>query len=368
MTDSQQVHDQIFARLRSETVLDLTTLPTQIERADLQSRVQKIIDTDFSNIDSKIKKRILAEFFSAGPIEALIEDPEITEIMLNGPNVIWFEKYGKIQAHEDTFYSPVSFQNFLHRLSADARIQANLDHPYVDGYWRQYRVHLIIPPLAQNGAHLSLRRHPKNPWTLSGFEEVGWASADALKLLKNMIKNRTSFLIVGATGTGKTSVLNACLQEIEPNERTVIIEDTNELQLPNSLSAKLLTRIDPLGVLQNVNQEELLRQALRMRPDRIIMGEVRGAEAKDLLMAFSTGHTGGIGTLHADNARQSLFRLEMLIQMGAPQWSLRAIRHLIYFGLQAIVSVRRIDGKRQLDSIHKIVSLEDTGFCLERIF
>jgi pilus assembly protein CpaF len=367
MTDIQIVHKDIMTYLEQNNIVDLSTLPSDGEKEDFQTQVKKRLENNYSNIAPELKARIHAEFFSSGPIENLIADSEITEIIINGPKTIWFEKRGQMHAHDDHFLSITSYQNFVQRLTLESKIQANLDRPFADGYWRQYRVHIIIPPLAQGEAHLSLRRHPNNSWSLPRLEEVRWASPDALLYLKNMVKNHMSFLIVGATGTGKTSVLSACLQEVESSERIIIIEDTNELHLPNPLSAKLVARHDPQGLLKDIDQSELLRQALRMRPDRIIMGEVRGAEAKDLLMTLSTGHRGGIGTLHADSARQALYRLEMLIQMGAPQWSTKAIRHLIYFGLQAVVCVKRENGVRKLDSIHKIVSLEETGFCLEQV-
>jgi pilus assembly protein CpaF len=366
--NATNLHQTLIDRINNENVIDLSTLPSGPEQLGIQTRVEQLLAKDFAQIEKPVRDRVFDEFFKCGPLEPLLVDPAITEIVVNGQNEIWYEKQGLMQAHDDRFLSSISYQNFLQRLANDSRIQANLERPYADGYWRQYRVHLIIPPLAQAGAHLSLRRHPDNPWTFSRLAEAGWASADALHHLRKMVKEHVSFLVVGGTGTGKTSVLNACLAESDPHERIVAIEDTSEIQLPNRLSVKLLARFDAQGILPQVSQAELLRQALRMRPDRVVMGEVRGDEAKDLLMALSTGHRGGLGTLHADSPHQALYRLEMLIQMGAPQWSLQAIRHLIYFGLQAIVCVKREGGQRRLVSIHRIASLEDTGFCLDKVF
>jgi pilus assembly protein CpaF len=150
-------------------------------------------------------------------------------------------------------------------------------------------------------------------------------------------------------------------------DRVVMIEDTSELHSPNSASVKLLTRRDPHGHLRDIHQSDLLKQALRMRPDRIVMGEIRGEEAKDLLMAFATGHTGCMGTLHAETARQALIRLEMLIQLGAPQWGLHAVRTLIWLSLQNIVVVKKDKaGRRVLDGIYRVTALEEFGFLLER--
>jgi pilus assembly protein CpaF len=365
--EAKCLHDDVSEYLQTQNTLDLSTLPTARERESLQNQIKNYLTQNHTNLSETIKDRVKNEFFSCGPIEKLIEDPTITEIIINGQNSIWYEKAGQLHVWQDKFFSQVSFHNFIHRITADSKIQANLDHPYADGFWRQFRVHLIIPPLAQGGAHLSLRRHPDCPWTFSRLAEAGWAPPDALCYLKELLHQQKSFLIVGPTGSGKTSVLSACLQELNTNERIVTIEDSSEIHLPNPVSVKLLTRHDHQGILKSVDQSELLKQSLRMRPDRIVMGEVRGAEAKDLLMALSTGHKGGMGTLHADSAKQALYRLEMLVQMGAPQWSLRAIRHLIYFGLHAIVCVTRTNGVRKLESINRITSLEETGFCLEKV-
>lgn len=313
-------------------------------------------------------ERIENEFFHSGPLEALLADDEVTEIILNGPESIWFEKSGCLHRHSDTFLGELTFRNFVARLSREAGMNANLNHPFADGRWRECRVHLIIPPATQSQALLTLRRHPRSPWSFESLLAHRWSEEKPLNELKELVRSRKNFLIVGSTGSGKTSVLNACLQEINTSERAVIIEDTDELVAPNLASVKLITRRDPQGQLREVEQSDLLKQALRMRPDRLVMGEVRGGEAKDLLMAFATGHSGCIGTLHADSARQALLRLEMLIQLGAPQWSLHAVRTLIWLSLQAIVVVNRDpSGKRRLDGIYRITSLEETGFLIERV-
>lgn len=247
-------------------------------------------------------------------------------------------------------------------------MQATLDCPFADGKWNEFRVHLALAPSTSVPAAIALRRHPRSPWTFERLREAGWASERGLAALKSLVDERANFLVVGPTGSGKTSVLNACLGSIAPEERAIAIEDTSELAAPNAASLKLLARRDPQGALREIDLGELLRQSLRMRPDRIVMGEIRGAEAKDLLMAFATGHSGCMGTLHADSARQALLRLEMLIQLGAAQWSLSAVRTLILLSLRAIVVVARgLDGRRRLDGVYRIASLEDVGFLVEKV-
>lgn len=190
-------------------------------------------------------------------------------------------------------------------------------------------------------------------------------TAPQAEKLKTFYKDKKSLLIIGPTGTGKTSLVNSLLKLSKPLERIVCLEDTDEIKLPNTLSTKLLTRMDLHKRLQDFELSDLIIQSLRMRPDRLILGEVRGKEAKDLLMTFSTGHKGGIATLHAENPKQALWRLEMLVQMGAPSWSNDGIRRLIKLGIDYVITLGFEGNKRKLTGIHKIQSLEPTGFLFK---
>lgn len=368
-SDFKGLVDQINLDLHSLPPADAMTLSAQEDHdSDSDSRVRKIIDKICFTASESTRKRVLDEYFRAGPIESAFDDALITEIIINGPDSIWFEKSGRLEQLPDRFLSHLTFRNFIARMSKEAGIQASLDCPFADGRWRDCRVHLIIPPASGEQPVITLRRHPTSPWTLESLAKTNWADSDAIGEIKNLIQRRANFLIVGSTGSGKTSVLNSCLGVIPQSERTLIIEDTSELIVPNLISSKLLTRRDVQGVLKEIDQGELLRQALRMRPDRLVMGEIRGGEAKDLLMAFATGHSGCMGTLHADSARQALLRLEMLIQLGAPQWSLHAVRTLIWLSVQAVIVVTRSEtGVRRLEGIYRIASLEDIGFLIEKI-
>ncbi len=365
---AHRLYDDLMKELQNDTAIDITTRPSARELASLRERAASLLETKLPASSSEARARVEQEMFGSGPLESLLNDPEVTEILINGHQSVWYEKQGRLHAHYDRFFTSTSLNNFLQRLMTEARIQANLERPFADGYWQKFRLHIILPPLAPSEVHISLRRHPENPWTFKAFLDSGWAPNHAIEMLQKLVREYHSFLVIGGTGSGKTSVLNACLQELSSNERVVTIEDTNEIRLPNQASVKLISRQDPSGILQDVDQCELLRQALRMRPDRIVVGEVRGHEAKDLLMALSTGHRGGMGTLHAENPRQALLRLEMLVQLGAPQWSLRAIRHLIFFGIQYVVTISKTGGMRKLKSISRLTSLEENGFCLEPIY
>lgn len=304
---------------------------------------------------------------SYGPLAPLIEDPLVTEILTVGPLEVWYEKFGLLHRHTEMFSSPLAYHNFLQRICSEARLRPDLEVPHADGEWRGYRVHIAQPPIAANGVCLSLRRRSPHHWRLEDLIERKWADRAAVEVLQRKMLEHKSLLVVGPTGAGKTAVLNACLKEVPENERVVSIEDTDEIHLPNAASVKLLTREPLTNDLRTYTQADLVKQALRMRPDRLVVGEVRGPEAKDLLLALSTGHGGSLATLHASSARQALLRLEMLVQMGAPQWRLETVRNLIYLGLDSIVVVKKENGERRLDGVFQITSLEETGFCLERI-
>lgn len=316
---------------------------------------------------SNQKERIEQEFFGFGPICPLAEDSSIQEIIINGPREIWYERLGTFNKLEDSFLSEHTFKNFVDRLCAAAAIKIDLVHPFADGRWLDFRVHLACAPLTHCPFHVTLRRLNENPWTLPQLVEAGWSSREQARLLRDLILERKNLLFIGPTGCGKTTVLGACLKELSEAERVVILEDTDELPRPNSASTKLLTRARDCAALPEVTLTDLVRQSLRMRPFRIVMGEVRGGEAKDLLLALATGHSGSLGTLHASEARQALLRLEMLVQLGAPQWSLQAIRQLIQLSVEALVVCGYENGHRCLKGIFKVAALEAFGFLLEPI-
>ena len=308
-----------------------------------------------------------AEYLGNGPLQCLIDDPSITEILVNGWDCIWFECAGRLQVAPLCFLSEFTYRNFLQRLCQQSGQNPTLNFPFANASWNGFRVHTALSPIASHTC-LCLRRHPPSPWTFKKLEAVGWCSQAEAAILQSLVADRANFLIVGPTGSGKTSVLNSCLQEVQVDERVLLLEDTSELTLPNSISTKLLTRHDPQTVLRDVELAELVKQSLRMRPDRIVLGEIRGGEARDLLMAFATGHRGCMGTLHADSARQALIRLEMLVQVGAAQWCLKAVRQLIFLSLQAIVVVGKSKtGERRLEGIYRLASLEELGFLLESV-
>ena len=336
------------------------------DRQDLNKpSSDQVLENLIAEAPEELRLRLHAEFFTVGPLQPLLNDPAVLEVVVNGASEIWFERAGEFARLQDSFLVEQTFKNFVDRVCASSGIKVDLAQPFADGRWMGFRVHLGCAPLTHCSHHLTLRRLPENPWTLEKLQALQWCPPDAMAILRAQIRERKNILFIGPTGCGKTSVLGACLKELPQNERVVILEDTDELPRPNSASSKLLTRHLACASLPDVSLTDLVRQSLRMRPFRIVMGEVRGGEAKDLLLALATGHSGSLGTLHASDARQALLRLEMLVQIGAPQWSVQAIRQLIQLSVDTLVVCGSEGGHRRLEGIYKVAALESCGLLLE---
>ncbi|MGZ3782239.1 MAG: CpaF family protein [Pseudobdellovibrionaceae bacterium] len=366
-TEAKKIYDLVQEDIMRMPLNEFLLSPD--EENDLRSqKAEQILYQRTQSVSDSIKARVYNELYSWGPLSAPLLDEKITEIIVNGPLSIWIESDGQLVKHDDFFFSDLSFRNCVDRICQKANTFITKDYPCADGRFLDFRLSLIGSDLTQNSVHFSLRRHPRNPWTFFKLADKGWCSQNEISVFKKIIEQRKNFLVIGATGTGKTSVLNSFLNLLPQNERVVVIEDTSEIALPNLASMKLLTREDPQGILPMIDQGQLVKRTLRLRPDRIVMGEVRGAEAKDFLMSLATGHSGSFGTLHAQDASQALIRLEMLVQMGAPQWSLTAIRRLIQLSLDyIIVADRNFSGVRYLKGIYRLCSLEENGILLEPI-
>lgn len=312
------------------------------------------------------EKRMWCEFFEHGPLNSLIANPDVTEILVNSPNSIWYEINGRLMPLNDRFYHEVTFKNFIDRLSIESKLNINIENPAAYGEWKKFRVTLVHSSITKDFPGVSLRRLAPSSWSIEDMMKNNWSSREDLEILKKIIQTNKNILVVGSTGAGKTSLINALIKEIPKNERIITIEDTPELTPQSDSALQLLTQNQSLE--KCITSNDLLKYSLRLRPDRIIMGEIRGEEAKDFILTLSTGHAGSMSTLHADNPHQALFRLEMLVQMGAPQWSLQTIRRMIWLSLNYIVCCHKDTlGQRRLKGIYKITSLEETGFLLEQV-
>ena len=330
-----------------------------------QQIIQQIIH---NNSSQQNRERILSEFLSYGPLTPLLQKEDINEILINSKENIFYEQYGKIFRLKDCFLSRRTFHNIVEKIGTEAGITVNFKKPFNEGKWKAFRIHLLCPPVVKQDFELCLRKHPKTLWTFKKLEDQNWAPPHAIELARQFVKEKHNFLIVGSTSAGKTSVLNACLQELKPNERVLSIEDTDEIVLPNPASTKLLTKEDPESLKALIDQQCLVKQSLRLRPDRIVMGEVRGEEAKDLLLALATGHKGSIGTLHAKDHKQAIWKLETLAQMGAPQWQSSTVQRLILSSLDGLMVLEKQEGVRLLKGLYKITALERTGFLFQSLY
>lgn len=322
------------------------------------------IKNKYPDLTDAIIDRWSLELYDSGPLAQLLNDPDVTEVIAQGHEAIVFEKHGQLQLLHDAFLSPLTFRNFIFRLMQEAQIRTDFQQPCSDGQWREFRVHLIQRPLVPYEFHLTLRRQQPVAFTLEDLKNKEMLSQEQKLILEHIVQEKKNALVIGPTGSGKTTLLNALLQEAK-GERIIALEDTVELKMPNTISTSLLTRYDSQGHLKNFDMSDLLRQSLRMRPERIVVGEIRGGEATQLLMALATGHSGSFGTLHAEDPWQALLRLEMLTQMGAPQWTLQSIRQLIFQSLDMVIVVDQVDKKRKLKGVFEISSLEPHGFLLE---
>ncbi len=358
---------KIQSEIQKSPLQDIGFASSKTEKSS-SVRISEIIAQSIAESDKETQNRLHDEFHGFGPLSELMSNSEITEIIVNSREDIWFEKNGQLQLLEDHFISDLTFQNFMDRLCLEAKVQVSQEMPFANGRIQHFRVHLASGEMTNSSPVLTLRRLKGTCFDIDYLIATDFMDETCASILKDWIQNHKNFLVVGETGSGKTSLLNSLLNEIDTNERALIIEDTDEVIKPNRASVKMLTR-QQNPHLPSIDLTELVRQSLRMRPDRLIVGEVRGGEAKDLLLALSTGHRGSMGTLHACSSHQALIRLEMLIQLGAPQWSLQAIRKLVGLSLDGIITVGRSqNGKRKLKSIDQITSVEETGVLLDRLF
>ncbi|MCX7978400.1 MAG: ATPase, T2SS/T4P/T4SS family [Bdellovibrionaceae bacterium] len=353
-----------FAEQIDKITTEEFSRPEAYERRSLESIIEDLL----KEVPEPLQTRFRYELNGAGPLEELLQTGEFTEIAVNAPDEIWVEKNGVLERLEDTFFSEATYKNFIHRLVVESGITNNLEHPVTDGVWRSLRFCLVSECLTEKYHCVSFRKHPESAWSLRRLVESNWCTEEEAVFLRDLVHRRQNLIVCGPTSSGKTSILNALLGETKRNERTLIIEDTRELQQPNGSSVRLLTRPEGQGELRAVTQRDLVRASLRLRPDRIVIGEVRGDEAVDLLLALATGHSGSMGSLHASTPAQALYRLEMLVQMGSPAWPIEAIRRLISTSVNYLIFSRRTpEGQRQFDGCYKVCSAESFGITYEKV-
>jgi len=305
-------------------------------------------------------ERMLDDMFGLGPIEPLLMDPSINDILINGPKQVYVERYGKLVLTDVTFADNDQLTNIAQRIAASVGRRVDEASPLVDARLADgSRVNIVTPPLALNGTCVSIRKFARHRIGFSQMVAQRNMSAAMARLLEIAGKIRLNVLISGGTGSGKTTLLNAMSGTISPEERVVTIEDAAELQLQQPHVVRLETRPMSIEGTGMIDQRHLVVNALRMRPDRIILGETRGAEAFDVLQAMNTGHDGSMTTVHANTARDALIRLENMVISGNPNLPLRFVRAQIVSAVHLVVQVARMrDGMRRVIQIVEVAGVE----------
>ena len=348
--NQDQVHAEV-SRL-AETVLALEAMPLSTpERDRLVNEVQHAL-------------------FGLGPLEPLLADPTISDILVNSHSMIYVERRGKLEATNVAFKDDEHLMRVIERIVSSVGRRIDESSPMVDARLRDgSRVNAIIPPLSIDGPVLSIRRFGAEPLRMNSLIENKALTRDIADMLEMCVKARLNVLISGGTGAGKTTLLNALSAYIPEDERIVTIEDSAELQLQQPHVVRLETRPPNIEGRGEVTQRDLVRNALRMRPDRIVIGEVRGGEAIDMLQAMNTGHDGSLTTVHANTPRDALARLETMIQMTGMRLSDRAMRQQVASALDLVVQVARLsDGTRRLTAISEITGMEGETITMQEIF
>jgi len=313
---------------------------------------------------------VLDELLGLGPIEPLLKDPTITDILINGPQIVFVERGGKLEE------TPVRFKDDRHLLRIIQKIVSAVGRridesaPYVDARLADgSRVNAVVPPLAVDGPLLSIRKFAKIPITMERLIELGSIPEDVAQVLAAIVEARRNVLISGGTGSGKTTLLNAMSAFIDGAERIVTIEDSAELQLQQRHVVRLETRPANIEGAGEVTQRDLVKNALRMRPDRIIVGEVRAGEAFDMLQAMNTGHDGSMTTVHANTPRDALSRLEQMIGMSGIDIPVSSSRAQIASAINVVIQVGRLgDGGRRLLSVSELTGMESDVITMQEIF
>ena len=318
----------------------------------------------------ELVEMLIADMLGLGPLEPLLGDETITDIMVNGPNQTYVERRGKLELTDVKFNNDQHLMNICTKIVTRIGRRIDESRPLVDARLADgSRVNIIIPPLALDGASISIRKFSKKSITLDIMAQNGNISAQMATLLKIAARVRLNILISGGTGSGKTTLLNALSRLIDSAERTVTIEDAAELQLQQPHVVRLETRPANLEGTGEINMRDLLKNALRMRPDRIIIGECRGEEALDMLQAMNTGHDGSMSTIHANNPREALTRLENMIGMAGINLPSKAVRTQIASAVHMICQVNRMrDGTRRVTSITEVVGMEGDVITTQDLF
>ena len=366
-----RLHKSLINRMDLTKLADLT--PEQVN-AEVSRLAESVLAQEAMPLSLSERERLVNdvqhELFGLGPLEPLLSDHTISDILVNRHSTIYVERRGKLEATNVAFKDDEHLMRVIERIVSSVGRRIDESSPMVDARLRDgSRVNAIIPPLSIDGPVLSIRRFGAEPLRMNALIDNKALTKDIADMLEMCVAARLNVLISGGTGAGKTTLLNALSAYIPSDERIVTIEDSAELQLQQPHVVRLETRPPNIEGRGEVTQRDLVRNALRMRPDRIVIGEVRGGEAIDMLQAMNTGHDGSLTTIHANTPRDALSRLETMIQMTGMRLSDRAMRQQIAAAINVVLQVARLsDGTRRVTSISEITGMEGETITMQEIF
>jgi pilus assembly protein CpaF len=366
-----ELHKKILDRLDLEK---LGRIQSEVAREEVLGITRGVINSEAVPLSfaerERLSRELLDEIFGLGPLEQLLKDPTISDILVNRYNQVYIERAGKLETTTLTFKDDQHLLQIIDRIVSRVGRRVDESSPMVDARLPDgSRVNAIIPPLAVDGPSLSIRRFGRERLTERDLINIESATDPMFELMKNMVRGRLNILVSGGTGAGKTTLLNVLSGYIPNNERVITIEDAAELQLKQEHVVRLETRPPNIEGKGAVKQRQLVINSLRMRPDRIVVGEVRGEEALDMLQAMNTGHEGSLTTVHANTPRDALSRVETMVSMANLNIPDRAVRQQIASAVHAVVQVARMtDGSRKVVSISEITGMEGEVVCMQEIF
>ena len=361
----------VFATLNMSAAVTMprNEVRAGIERVAAETTARERLSLTLAE-QSLVVDEILNDMFGIGPIEPLLADERVTDILVNGPDQVYVERGGRLEL------TPLKFRDNAHVINVAQRIAAAIGRrvdessPMVDARLADgSRVNVVLPPIALRGASISIRKFAKRNITLARMAQQGNVSKQMVDVLRIAAASRLNILISGGTGSGKTTLLNALSRFVDADERIVTIEDAAELQLQQPHVVALETRAENTEGSGGISQRDLVRNALRMRPDRIILGEIRGVEAFDVLQAMNTGHEGSMTTIHANTSRDALTRLESMVMMGNANLPLLSIRRQIASAVHLVVQIERMrDGVRRVTHVTEVAGMEGEVIVMQDLF
>ncbi|MDT3778663.1 CpaF family protein [Nitrospira sp. MA-1] len=367
----ERLHRQVIDTLDLAVV---AKLDNNLLKVELTKLVQEMLEKESVPLSMKERESLISdiehEVMGLGPLEPLVQDQSVNDILVNRADQIYVERAGKLELTDVKFRDEAHLRKIIEKIVSAVGRRIDESSPMVDARLLDgSRVNAIIPPLALNGSSISIRKFSKDKLQISDLVNKRSLTPEIAELLRGIVEARLNILISGGTGCGKTTILNILSGFIPSDERIVTIEDSAELQLRQEHVVRLETRPPNVEGRGEVSQRELVKNCLRMRPDRIVMGEVRSGECLDMLQAMNTGHDGSLTTIHANTPRDCLTRVETLVAMAGLNLATKALRHYISSAIDVILQMTRLsDGSRKMTSLSEIVGMEGETITLQEIF